>query len=366
MKVMHILDSLNRGGAEVLALDVCRNARSSDLDLTFIATGGGDLENDFRGSGVDFVRMQRRLPVDPDVIRELRKTVKERNIQVVHSHQAVEALHAYLATLGMNVKNVLSFHGGRPDPKNRLALKLLIPRMDANIAVSEAHLIRLGAEQRFNTKTNFCIIPNGVDAKRLRPTSRKLRTELGLSESQFLLGMVGNFTVFKDQKTICKALPELFSRNTLSHFAFAGGRSASAPHLLDDCVDYCRQQNIDGRVHFLGQRADITDFLSSLDIFVFSSLLEASPVAVIEALMMGLPAVVCDIPPLLEASGGGAYALLFRAQTAEDLVEKLSALMNDPPGRAQLGTKAERWAKEQFSVEGHMENLLRLYESLLD
>ena len=43
MKVMHILDSLNRGGAEVLALDVCRNARAHDLDLTFVATGGGDL-----------------------------------------------------------------------------------------------------------------------------------------------------------------------------------------------------------------------------------------------------------------------------------------------------------------------------------
>ena len=64
MKVMHILDSLNRGGAEMLALDVCRNARAHNLDLTFMVMGGGDLEADFRGSGAVFHRLQRRLPVD--------------------------------------------------------------------------------------------------------------------------------------------------------------------------------------------------------------------------------------------------------------------------------------------------------------
>lgn len=52
IKALHILDSLNRGGAETMMLDVCRNAKARGLDLTFVATGGGDLENDFRDSGV--------------------------------------------------------------------------------------------------------------------------------------------------------------------------------------------------------------------------------------------------------------------------------------------------------------------------
>ena len=52
MKILYLLDSLGRGGAEVLALDVCRNARASGLDLIFAAFGGGDLEADFKASGV--------------------------------------------------------------------------------------------------------------------------------------------------------------------------------------------------------------------------------------------------------------------------------------------------------------------------
>ena len=98
MKVMHILDSLNRGGAEMLALDLCRNARGHNLDLTFAATGGGDLEDDFREAGVDFVRLNRRLPIDLKLCAGLRRVIKERGIEVVHVQQEVEAVHAYLAT----------------------------------------------------------------------------------------------------------------------------------------------------------------------------------------------------------------------------------------------------------------------------
>src|ERR671913_1827322 len=100
MRVLHILDSLNRGGAEVLALDLCRNARARGLELTFAATGGGDLEDDFRSSGADFVRLRRELPVDLNLAASLREIVRGRNVGVVHCHQAVEALHAYLPTRG--------------------------------------------------------------------------------------------------------------------------------------------------------------------------------------------------------------------------------------------------------------------------
>jgi len=44
MRVLYLLDSLNRGGAEMMALDVCRNARRNGLDLTLVTTGGGELE----------------------------------------------------------------------------------------------------------------------------------------------------------------------------------------------------------------------------------------------------------------------------------------------------------------------------------
>src|SRR5215467_5853046 len=107
MKALHILDSLHRAGAEMQALDICRNAAANGLDMAFAALGGGALEEDFRNSGVEYVRLQRRLPVDPVVIAKLRKFIRKNKIDIVHDHQAVDGLHAYLAAIGTEAKVVL-------------------------------------------------------------------------------------------------------------------------------------------------------------------------------------------------------------------------------------------------------------------
>ena len=366
MKVLHILDTLNRGGIQTLVLDVCRNAKANDLDLTFVATGGGDLEKEFRLSGAEFISLPRRAPFDLKLILRLRKVIKERNVQVVHTHQAVEALHAYFAAFGTKAKTVLSFHLCEVDRKNRAALKFLIPRLSANVACSEDILKCLAAKGDFDTTRTFHVIYNGVDAKGLRATGGSLRRELSLAETDLLLGMIGNFYpgMRKDHMTVCKALPALFRQVPNAHFVFAGARYEAAPQVYDECVSYCRDKGISDQVHFLGDRSDIPNVLGSLDIFVLSSLWEGLPLACIEAMMMGLPVVVSDIGSLLEVSGGGAYASVFRTKDADDLTHKLLALVNDPARRAELGAQAQEWATAQFSIETHIRNLTKLYNEL--
>jgi glycosyltransferase involved in cell wall biosynthesis len=369
MRVLHLLDSLGRGGAETLCLDVCRHARANKLDLTFVATGGGDLEDDFRRSGADFIRLTRRLPLDLKLVGQLRRLITERGIEVVHCHQAVEALHAYLATRGISVKRVLSFHLCTADAKNRLVLKRLAPRMDANVAVSRELLACLETEGNFQTAKNFHVVYNGVDASRLQATAtggEDLRVELNLTERALLFGMVGNFYADgrKDQLTVCRALPEVFRQVPEAHFVFVGGYAADAPAAYQDCVDYCREQGIEGRVHFPGQRADVANVLRALDIFVFSSRKDSFGVAVVEAMMAGVPAVVSNIGALLEVTKGGEYASIFQMGDAGDLAGKLIALARDRARRVELGDGARRFAAKEFGIETHIANLLKLYKSL--
>jgi len=349
----------------VLELDVCRNARANGLNLILAATGGGDLEEEFRNSGVEFIRLQRKLPVDLSIAFALRKIIKERDIKVVHGHQPVEALHLYLATRGSDIKRILTLHGIYAGRKNDLALRFVIPRMDARVAVSK-YMLGLASKQGFDTSENFRVINNGVDPTRLLSAGRTLRLELRLAENAILLGMVANFYADgrKDQLTVCKALPRLFDRAPHAQFVFVGS-SSGAPHLLDECTGFCRQQGISDRVHFLGQRFDIPDVLNSLDVFVLSSVWEGAPIAVIEAMMMGLATVLSDIAPLREVSGDGMHAVLFRTGDADDLAAKLIGLVDDPAGRARLGSKARQWATRRFDIGAHIANLLRLYNSLL-
>ncbi|HLM59832.1 MAG TPA: glycosyltransferase family 4 protein [Pyrinomonadaceae bacterium] len=367
VKVLHILDSLARGGAEMQALDVCRNARENRLDLTFAATGGGALEADFRNSGAEFIRLNRRLPIDLAVVRQLRQIIKQRGIQIVQGYQPVEGLHLYLATIGLPVKRVLSFQGFIYDAKNRRTAKFLIPRMDANIVVSRGLRKWLEEKDGLDVRRNFHVVYNGADRNRITSSRKILREELNLQETDLLFGMIANFyrDPRKDQMTVCRALPEVFARIENAHCVFVGKTEAGAEDKYNQCVQFCDENKIADRVHFLGGRNDIPDVLASLDLFVFSSLQEGLPVAVSEAMLARAPMIVSDIEPLLEASGNGEYAEVFQTQNASELAEKIVKLLKDRNLREDLANRAFDFATENFSIEAHLRELKKLYDSIL-
>ncbi len=367
MRVLHLLDTINRGGAEMQALDVCRNAHKYGIELTFVTAQGGAMEKDFRVSNAEFIRLSRSLPLDFPLVLKLRKIIKDKKIEIVQSYQAVDGLHLYLATLNLPVRQVLSFQGFISDKKNRQTSRFLIPRVDANISVSKGLLKWLKQNDRLDTSRNFHIIYNGADAKRLAPSGKSLKKELGLDEDILLFGMIGNFyrDPRKDQMTLCKSLPEIFAEIENACCVFAGKIEAGAEEKFQDCLDFCRENGIAEKVHFLGGRSDVPDILEALDLFVFSSLHEGLPVVVSEAMLANVPMIVSDIEPLLEASDNGKYAEIFPVQNAEVLSQKILKLLKDENLRENLATRAFKFATENLSIEAHLRELRKLYNSIL-
>jgi glycosyltransferase involved in cell wall biosynthesis len=366
MKVLHLLDSLDRGGAEAQALDVCRNAERFGLEMTLVTASGGMMEPEFRDSGVEYIRLGRKFAVDLYLASQLRRIIKERQIEVVHGYQPVDGLHLYFATRGLkNVKRVLSFQGFIQDRKNRLTAKFLIPRNHANITVSRGMLRWLDDVDKLDTSRNFTVIYNGADPARLEPTGKSLRNELQLGDDTLLIGMVGNFyrDPRKDQLTVCKALPDVFREFPNAHCIFAGRVEEGAEEKMADCRRVSIENGIADRVHFLGGRADVPDILASLDVFVFSSLHEGLPVAVSEAMLAGVPMIVSDIEPLLEATRNGEFAEVFPVGDKKVLAAKLISLLSDATARETLARSAKGFALENFSIDAHLRDLVRLYES---
>lgn len=365
MKIVHLLDSLNRGGAEILALDICRNAKANDLDLIFITTGNGTLKGDFRNSGVEFIELKRKLPIDPQIIFKLRKLIKDRKIDIIHTHQSVEAVHAYFAAKGTKAKTVLTHHGFVPDKKNFYALRFLLPRVAQNVVVSRALLKWYVEEMNMKFPQNTQIVYNGVDTKKLDRQGDKLNKELGLPEKSLLFGMIGNFyrDPRKDQLTICHALPKVFSKIENAFFVFVGKTEKGAEEKYKECVRFCAENKISDRVFFLGARSDVPKILNSLDIFVLSSLHEGLPIAALEAMLAGVACVLSDIEPLLEVSKNGEFTRIFQTQSAEDLAEKLITLAENKQLRLKLAQDAKTYAEENFSIEAHIARLKELYES---
>lgn len=351
------------------ALDVCRNASRFGIDVTVAAAGGGNLEEAFVESGVDYVRFDRKFPVDLYLASQLRKLIKERGIEIVHGYQAVDGLHLYLATRGLkNVKRVLSFQGFIPDKRNRIVSKFLIPRMDANIVVSRGLRNWLREHDGLDTARNFTVIYNGADPARLKPAGRSIRAELGLTDGDLLMGMIGNFyrDPRKDHVTVCRALPAVFAEFPTAHILFAGRIEDGAEGKFADCVNYTIEHGLTDRVHFVGVRSDVPDILAELDIFVFSTLQEGLPVAVSEAMLAGVPMIVTDIEPLMEATNNGEFAEVFPASDEKALADRMRTLLSDKSRRKQLAGSAKAFAEANFSIDAHLRDLTELYRKLLN
>lgn len=366
MKVLHILDTVERGGIEMLELDVCRNAARNGLDLIFAHCGGGSLAAEFAASGTPVHYLRRRLPLDPLLVLSLRRLIKDENVDIVHTHLAVAGVHGYLASLGTNAKNVFTFHGFYDSAKERHAASFLIPRMAKNIACSNGLLEWLRDEQAVDINHNFSVLYNGVDPKRLEYDGEDLRAELGLPAGSILFGMVANFyaAARKDQLTLCRAFADAADELPNAHLILVGSVETGAESKYQQCLDLCREEGILDRVHFLGRRSDMPKVLSSLDICVMSSLHEGLPIALIEAMLAQKPCILSDIPPHIEASRNGRYAEIFETKNVGQLSEKMIELARNQTRREQLAISAHEFATEQFSIDAHLRALSKLYASL--
>ncbi len=370
MKVLFTLDSCNRGGAEILVLDICRNAAAYGIELMLAASGGGDLEGEFQALDIPSLRLKRKFPLDMNLIRRLRQLIRENEIEIVHCHQPIEALHVYLATFGLKVKRVLTHHGGGTGistGKNRYVAKLLTPRMDGNIACSRGMLPWLRSEVGLDTSKNFHMIHNGVDAARLECEGGLFKRELGLGFEDQLLGMVANFVPSdtKDQMTVCRALPEVFNRSKNAYFVFVGNVSEGSEGYFEECVTFCDESGIGDRVFFVGRRNDVPEILHDLDLFVFSTLNEGLPISLIEAMLSGVAVLATDIEPVLETTNNGKCIATFSPKNYKELSAKIVELLSDTDLRKRLAGKAKAHAMEHFSIGAHLRSLKELYRELL-
>ena len=365
MNILHLLDSPDRGGTETLVLDLCRNSKSNGLNLILVVTKLGVLDEEFRSSGVNYYYIPRKYPIDLVLVFKLRKIIKNKNVKVIHAHQAVDGMHAFITRFFTNIKTVMTFHGYVSSLKNDLTLKFLIPRMDANVAVSNSFLNALREHFKFNLTRNFHVIYNGIDTKKFYKSNKDLRTELKLSDSDLLLGMVGNFNNnVRDQITVCKALPEILKKYSNMHFVFVGRRADESPQYYDECFTYCQENEILDRTHFLGLRSDINNILNSLDLFVYSSNYDTFGIAVIEAMLSEVPVVLNDLPPLLEITDGGKYAYVFKSKSFDDLINcTINAIENKEQSKS-IAKTAKEWASNKFSIEEHISNLKYLYKNI--
>ena len=216
--------------------------------------------------------------------REL--VLKGRSLRCVENVKVIYTAHGFHFYKGAPLKNWLLYYPVE---------KFLSRYTDVLITINKEDYTR--AKKEFHAKKTVYIPGVGVDTARFSPGSQMMdreqkRAELEISIDDFLMISVGELSVRKNQIVVLKALdeinvsyPEIATR---LKYVIVGQGS-----LEEEYRDYIKKHHLEGMVKLLGYRADIPEILRASDLFVFPSLQEGLPVALMEAMASGVP-VVCS------------------------------------------------------------------------
>ena len=373
MKVLYLLGSLNRGGAETLILDIFKNAKYHKLN--FFCTfrfQNGVFQKEFFESGATMQYIPYNGKRILNYLLKLRIFIKSNNLNIVHAHQPIDAFYAIIACYGLKIPIILTLHSYDFETRGiaKIALKVALKFTKLNIYVSETQKDYYIEKYSLNLNKQS-VLYNGISLDKFpiknseTSTFSNLKAELSISDNKLLFASVGNFTDVRDQLTICKFIFLLKNKFTDFHFVFIGSKVIRYPDFYDNCIKYCSENELDSYVTFLGNREDVPQILSQSDAFIYYTNYDTFGIAVVEAMAAGIPVFVNDWEVMKEITANGEYATLFNSKDIQDLLNKFIQFIDDDKKYNVKAQLASNYVRDKFSIENYMRELKKLYECIL-
>ena len=363
-KVAYILGSLNRGGAETLLLDVFQNANLAPYQFIGIHRAEGVYQQAFYQTKVPLFYLSPRKIGIIRYISNLRRVLKNEHITIVHAQQAIDCIYCFFATFGLPIKVILTFHGFNYSKHwwNHIRYRLAIIMADKLCFVSNYqknyYCHRYGIDSRKCT-----VVYNGIGQTKF-DVVYGLPDFLSNHHDKVSLAMVGNFGSVRSQQIIIQAFALLKDRLPDVQMYFVGQRLPAEPYRFDNCQQLIDKYNLGDCVHLVGGRSDVPAILQHIDGFIYSSDHDTFGIAVIEALMNGLPVIVNDWAVMKEITHDGEWATLFRTGDPQDCADKIKDLIDHLPLRQSAAQRIAADVRREYSIEKHIEQLNKIYNQI--
>ena len=362
MKVAFFLGALKRGGAESLTYDICMKRNSAPFEICCVYRKNDDYSQAFKDSGVELIQISRTGWIFRYLWR-LRKAILDSHTDIVHAQTPSNALVSCFALLFTHVRIVTSFHGFSFSNAPKWYQKIVYGCSKRIICVSVFEKEYYMKRWNLSEDNKLNVIYNGIDFSKLDKPEPDLSHPIHINDNTLNMIMVGSFIEGRDQLFICRVLNSLHRKGISFNMYFAGRRDDLEYWRYDKCVSYCKGNNLNDKVFFLGNRTDIPYLLHQMDLFIYASEHDTFGIAIIEALASGLPVVVNDWAVMEEITRNGRYAKLYQTNNIDDCVNKICSFMkNDDKSHSKI---IQSVVREQYSVERHISELNKVYLSCI-
>ncbi|MBL4680753.1 MAG: glycosyltransferase family 4 protein [Pseudomonadales bacterium] len=331
MKVLHVLSSLNVGGAERFAIDLTVEQREGQHITASILSMGSlsePLELEAQEQNISLIITSK--------IKELRQAIK--NVDIVHVHSAHCLLRILFASLWLPTKIIFTHHNEQINK----TLKWKSIHFFASFKISKITFVVKSAEKKFVKvypyfSNKVVTILNGVPARTTKKTESK----------KFRLGHVGRFVPLKAQHLLIKAISLLDKKqqNNISlSFYGTGELMQYNQQLAEKLIPHVQ-------VIFYDFVKDRDEIYSNIDCLAVTSETEGLSLAILEAIASGTPTIASNVGGNHELIKDGENGLLYDFENIKKLSKNIEILMTS-------NLKYERFRsanKKKFLVDCSLE-----------
>jgi len=365
IRVLHIIKSLGRGGAETLLPETLKLHDRERYEFFYIyflpwkdqmadaiRTNGGKVEC-FRASNNIRIILRMR-----DVIRYIRK----HHIQLIHCHLPWAGLLGRLIYRLTRVPVIYTEHNKQERYHGvtfRLN-KLTFNWQSLVIAVSQD--VEESIRKNIRPVVPVQTVLNGVNTEAFRrdpPAGAALRAQYNIAPDALV---VGTIAVFRFQKRLAEWL-DVMAGVCAADSRIYGIIVGDGP-LRTEIETKLKELKLEGRVILAGLQTEVRPYLSAMDIYMMSSVFEGLPIALLEAMSVGCAVVTTDAGGIKEVIRDGQDGYLVPVDGWPALGDRVQKLVADPVLRAKLADQARLRATDAFSLKRMVQELEHIYRKL--
>lgn len=297
IKVLHFGLSTNLGGIETYLYKLARNINKEEFQFSFLVAGDPEkfcFYKEFVSMGCQFFSITPRSKSLIKHKRDLENLYTTENFDVIHCH--MNSLSNILPiTMGIKHNQSVIVHS-RNGQLSRITLKtkllheinsLLLPKKKVKkLAVSD-----LAGQWMFGKNSNFHVVNNGVEIDKYKyneKVRKKVRKDLGIND-EFCVLHIGAFRKQKNHMFLLEVFKHIKNIKPNSKLLLVG-----SGRLKSEIEDKIKELGIRQQVIMVGKTKNVSDYLSASDAFLFPSLFEGFPNAVLEAQTSGLPCLISN------------------------------------------------------------------------
>lgn len=364
-RVLHVVDSLDLGGAQVVIEQLVRHADRSRFSPEIVA---------LHGRGAMRERLTRLdVPVRALSPHKLVPLHLPRLLWLLAT-QRYDVVHCHLLWANLFAKPLAALCGRRirinhDHCNDKLSLSALLRVLDRKMNALSTHIIAVSESTRAHLLKHDHFAPervttihNGIDtdANRPRPKQRAAaRAKFGLGENRFVIGGLGRLTFQKNFALFLDVAAAITARHPQAEFVIAG----TGP---DDSALRTQAKNLGIAVKFTGYVADPSELWPALDCFLLTSRYEGLPMAILEAMASGVPIVASDLDGMREILRDGVNARLVSPDETGAFAAAVSSLIEQPPLASQLTQNALTTVRANFSAETMTRKVEEIYLRCLE